>query len=119
MELILTADMGEVEAYADQIAASLGAEVWEEEAHQAIVWWWASIQGQIPQLSGALKRSLIKRNDDAHFWRAEGDEVSIGSHLPQAFFQQHKIPRPGAEVVATAIVMALALTMARMPRRSA
>jgi len=119
MGLILTADLSEVDAFADQLAAQLGVEAWGEEVHQAIVWWWAGIQGQIPQLSGALKRSLIRRNDDAHFWRAEGDEVSIGSHLPQALFQQHNIPRPTAEVVAAALIMALALTMARMPRRSA
>ena len=64
-------------------------------------------QGEIPRDTGALARSLLNRNDRAHFFEVDRDSFAYGSTLPQAEYQRHRIPLPDLKEVAQAVADAL------------
>ena len=60
----------------------------------------------VPSVSGALKRSLLRKGDRAHVWIVEPKQLLYGSSLPYAYraAKYNKIdPQKVAQAVADAI----------------
>lgn len=89
-------DKGELDARLDDVL------------HDAVISALKTDEASIPRDTGALRDSLLRKGDRAHVWQSDGrGGYGLGSTLPQAEFQAHRIPQPSEDVVARAAQGAL------------
>lgn len=76
----------------------------DDVLHDAVISALKTDEASIPRDTGALRDSLLRKSDRAHVWQPDGrGGFALGSTLPQAEFQGHRIPQPNEDVVAKAI----------------
>jgi len=76
----------------------------DDALHDAVISSLKTEEASIPRDTGALRDSLLRRGDRAHVWQSDGrGGYGLGSTLPQAEFQGHRIPQPDGAVVVKAI----------------
>lgn len=80
----------------------------DDALHDAVIAALKTDEASIPRDTGALRDSLLRKGDRAHVWQSDRrGTFALGSTLPQAEFQAHRIPQPSEDVVARAAQGAL------------
>lgn len=80
--------------------------------HDAVIAGLRVNEEKIPKDTGALKLSLLRKSDRAHVWESDGrGDFKLGSTLPQAQYQGHRIPAPNEDVIVAAVEDELALIL--------
>lgn len=76
----------------------------DDVLHDAVISGLKTEEAHIPRDTGALRDSLLRKTDRAHVWQSDRrGTYSLGSTLPQAEFQAHRIPKPNEAVVVKAV----------------
>ena len=76
----------------------------DDVLHDAVISGLKTKEASIPRDTGALRDSLLRKADRAHVWQSDGrGGYGLGSTLPPAEFQGHRIPQPDEAVVIKAV----------------